>query len=281
MKPLVIFHASCNDGFGAAWAARKALGEDVEFFPASYGQEPPDVAGRTVYLLDFSYKQDAMRRLISFNERVVIIDHHKSAEAELAGIADKMDLRLEDGKFEFVYDVNKSGARLAYEYFFPGCTVPRIIGYVEDRDLWRWALHDSRAINACIASHPHDFSLWDKWASIVREVEWEAMADEGDAILRYQKQCVDSQVKNATEVELGGHKILSVNATHLISEIAGKLAEGRPFGACWFVRSDGKKVWSLRSAKDGIDVSEVANKYGGGGHKNAAGFEEATNADRV
>ncbi len=275
MKPFVIYHDRCNDGFGAAWAARKRFGEgNVEFYPASHGQTPPDVGARDVYLLDFSYKQDAMRRLVSLNRRVVVIDHHKTAEAELVGIAEKMGIPKGDDQFTLVYDVNKSGARLAYEYFFPGRSVPRIIDYVEDRDLWRWALPVSREINACIASHPHDFALWDHWATLPpAHEEFERMADEGAAILRYQRQCVDSQVKNAAEVELAGHKILAVNATHLISEIAGKLAEGRPFGACWFVRGDGKNVWSLRSTKDGIDVSEVAKEFGGGGHKNAAGFE--------
>lgn len=98
---------------------------------------------------------------------------------------------------------------------------------------------------------------------------------EGAAILKYQAEQVARHVKHAVEIELDGYRVLAVNATTLQSEIGEALAEGRPFGATWFVRGDGRKVWSLRSrGPSGIDVSEVARKMGGGGHPNAAGFEE-------
>lgn len=97
---------------------------------------------------------------------------------------------------------------------------------------------------------------------------------QGSAILRREQQIVDSHVSFARETHIGGHKVLCVNATVLSSEIAGALAENRPFGVCWFERGDGKRVYSLRSRDGGVDVSEVAKMYGGGGHRNAAGFEE-------
>ena len=31
MKPLVIYHHPCSDGFGAAWAPRTVLGDDAEY----------------------------------------------------------------------------------------------------------------------------------------------------------------------------------------------------------------------------------------------------------
>lgn len=105
----------------------------------------------------------------------------------------------------------------------------------------------------------------------------EAFADlvhEGRAILRYQSKLVDAIAATAREVEIGGHKILAANTSCLFSEVAEKLAQGRPFGAAWFIRSDGKKQWSLRSREGGIDVSAVAKQRGGGGHFAAAGFEE-------
>ncbi len=85
---------------------------------------------------------------------------------------------------------------------------------------------------------------------------------------------VEEQIKHASEIELDGYKVLAVNATHLTSEIAGKLAESRAFGACFFIRSDGLRVWSLRSTDNGVDVSEIARRHGGGGHRNAAGWTE-------
>lgn len=112
------------------------------------------------------------------------------------------------------------------------------------------------------------------WSDLSEKEPIPYMQREGFAILRYQNQVVDSQCANATEIELNGHKVLCVNATVLISEIAGKLAEGRPFGASYFIDGDGVKRWSLRSRDGGIDVSEIAKRRGGGGHRNASGFEE-------
>jgi hypothetical protein len=104
----------------------------------------------------------------------------------------------------------------------------------------------------------------DSFADLIRE---------GSAVLRYQQQQVDFLCKHAREIELGGHRILAANTPVLQSEVAGKLAEGRPFGACWYDAEDGKRRWSLRSRDGGVDVSEVARFFGGGGHRNAAGFE--------
>lgn len=101
-----------------------------------------------------------------------------------------------------------------------------------------------------------------------------ALVGEGAAILRYQDQLVEGICKAAVEQTLGGHRVLAVNTCVLISEVASKLAEGRPFGAAWFQRSDGKRQWSLRSRDGGVDVSEIARAHGGGGHRNAAGFED-------
>ena len=177
-----------------------------------------------------------------------------------------------------VFDMTKSGGRLAWEWINrDGAngdatdSAPWLVDYTEDRDLWRHALPFSREINAALRSYPLDFDGWDAMAR--RDpVEW--LVPEGRAILRHEAQVVDQHVRHAREIELGGHKVLAVNATVLFSDIAGKLAEDRPFGACYFDRADGLRQWSLRSRDGGVDVSEVAVRLGGGGHRNAAGFEE-------
>ena len=118
-----------------------------------------------------------------------------------------------------------------------------------------------------------DFDTWDLWHKY-HSGNLGPFIDEGRTIRRVEAQIVDTHVRNAREIEMDGHKILSVNATVLFSEIAGELAHGRPFGACWFVRQDGKRQWSLRSRDGGINVAEIAKLHGGGGHPQAAGFEE-------
>jgi len=276
---VVLYHDSCADGFTAAWVANRYLGDRADYIPVQYGQEPPDVSGKMVYILDFSYKRPAMEKIIESAGGIVVLDHHKTAKTELDGLI------VEDIGRIIRFDMSKSGARLACEYFFPNEPSSWLVDFTEDRDLWLWKLRDSRAVNAALASYPWTFKLWDDFHDmsvfakndpnhVGRPPILERLADEGSAIIRYQDQIVDSVCCNAVEINLGGYKVLSVNATCLISEICGKIAIDRPFGASYFIGSDGRKVWSLRSRDGGIDVSEIAKRFGGGGHAAAAGFIE-------
>jgi oligoribonuclease NrnB/cAMP/cGMP phosphodiesterase (DHH superfamily) len=274
MKPLVIYHANCWDGFCAAWVARKALG-DIETHAANYGTEPPDVAERIVYMLDFSYPRETMERLVTVARRTVVLDHHKTAMEALDG------LHQPETGIDVWFDMNKSGGRLAWEWFtlngydMPTPNSPRapwLVNYTEDRDLWRHALPDSENINAALRSYPLDFELWDEFNETVGQREM--FKREGAAIRRAEKAIVDTHVRNARNTEMDGHVIKFVNATVLFSEIAGELSKGQPFGACYFDRQDGKRQWSLRSDENGVDVSAIAKAHGGGGHVHAAGFEE-------
>lgn len=280
--PLVIYHAGCWDGFCAAWVARRALG-DIEAVPAHYGTEPPDVTGRMVYVLDFCYPRATMRRMASQVSRLVVLDHHKTARGALDGFVDEVISSVDylaEPKAQpvIVFDMEKSGGRITWEYFNPpvdGVPVrsPWLVDYTEDRDLWRHLLPESENINAALRSHPLDFALWDEFNDSVGQREM--FKREGAAIRRRERQIVEEHIRHAREIEMAGHRVLAVNATVLFSEIAGELAKGRPFGACYFDRFDGKRQWSLRSDADGVDVSAIAKAHGGGGHVRASGFEEA------
>jgi uncharacterized protein len=276
MGPVVLYHGGCFDGFCAAWVARKAIG-NIEAIPVQYGQEPPEVANdkdRKLFIVDFSYPRDIMFRLAALrHEEMICLDHHKTAQAALDGLEIELASNNCGDALTIRFDVGKSGGRLAWEYFFPWKPSPWLVDYTEDRDLWRWKLPFSREVNAALRSYPFDFGLWDAWfnASVIVPSD---LISEGGAILRREQQIIDQHVSFAREIDLDGHKILAVNSTVLFSEIAGELAKGRPFGAAWFIRQDGKRVWSLRSRDGGIDVSEVAKRHGGGGHFAAAGFEE-------
>jgi oligoribonuclease NrnB/cAMP/cGMP phosphodiesterase (DHH superfamily) len=289
-RPLVLFHADCPDGFCAAWCAWRKFGEGADYLPVRYGDSPPDVVGRpAVYVLDFCYPHQALQEMAAAAGHVCVLDHHRSRAADMAGRYyepgdEEKEFTSGHGKLVCRYHPDKSGGRLAWERFHGGAPAPWLVDYTEDRDLWRWKLPRSREVSAALASYPFDFRQWDLWGSqrgpqpgsyeSPGEFYLRHMMNDGDAILRYQTRLVESQCKHAAEVELAGHKVLAVNATCLVSEIAGKLAEGRPFGATFFVRAGGKKVWSLRSREGGVDVSEIARSLGGGGHRNAAGFEE-------
>lgn len=292
-RPLVLYHADCTDGFASAWVARRKM-PNAECVPVQYGQEPPRVTDREVYVLDFSYKASTLRMMADLSSQLVCLDHHKTAQEDLRSITDADPYpdrthgwRLNgNGFYDKVYvkfDMNKSGARMAWDYFFPPSSysmsnvVPDLVKYVEDRDLWRWSMPNSREVNAAIASYDKTFEEFDRlYAALQVEHGYRELATEGSAILRYQGRLIESACKNAHEATIGGHSVLAVNTGVSISEVAERLAKDRPFGVCYFRRADGLWIYSLRSREGGVDVSAVAKQYGGGGHKQAAGFESNT-----
>lgn len=291
LPPVVVYHGGgCFDGFCCAWLFSKAF-PDATFIAAQYGTEPPDVTGRRVFVADFSYKRDVLRAMCKAAKSVTLIDHHRTAQADLDGFADECERLYGFPRPTVVFDMGKSGGRLVWEFLYGNRMLPDdwlatnvscyslgvapwLVDYTEDRDLWRWALPQSREINAALRSYPLDFDTWDMLHERGRAGELFGLAVEGRAILRAEERTIATHVRNAREVDIDGHKVLAVNATTLHSEIAGELAKGRPFGVCYFDRGDGRRQYSLRSRDGGVDVSEVAKRRGGGGHKQAAGYEE-------
>jgi oligoribonuclease NrnB/cAMP/cGMP phosphodiesterase (DHH superfamily) len=279
-KPLIITHANCADGHCCKWLLANAF-PDAEFHDGYYGRTPPDCAGRQVVIADFSYKRPDMDAIYAACEELVVLDHHKTAEAELAGFAGP--------KATVVFDMDKSGGRLTWEWLMRGMGeqfgfshIPPaswLVDYTEDRDLWRWKLKDSQAVNAFVRSLPKTVEEWNTLSEAYSPADartWTILVSAGAAILRAERQIADDHVRNARERVIAGHAVPVVNATTLFSEVAGALAEDKPFAACRFQRQDGLYQWSLRSRDGGLDVSEVAKQFGGGGHRNAAGFQSRT-----
>jgi oligoribonuclease NrnB/cAMP/cGMP phosphodiesterase (DHH superfamily) len=265
-KPLVIYHGNCADGFTAAWACW-LLHPDWEYFAASHGGPLPDVKDKYVYMLDFCYKEDIMLAMSSEADFIKVIDHHKSAQQNMATLSGMSN------KFYFIFDMEKSGARLAWEYFHPGPTVPKLVKYVEDRDLWRSTLLYSKSVNAYIFSKKYDFNEWNALhTSLEKSEDFLAVAQLGKAILDKQDKDVQELVSNKFRFNIAGHSVWLVNLPYtLASDACMLICQGEPFAASYYY--DGYSfAFSLRSDPNGLDVSEIAAKFGGGGHKHAAGF---------
>lgn len=265
MKPLVIYHGNCADGFSAAWCFWRKYGEACDYLAGVYQQEPPDVTGRAVYLVDFSYKRSVVLRMLEQASHIVLIDHHKTALEDLAGI--------ESEKFSTFTDLNRSGATLAWDFLFPGEDRPLLLGHVEDRDLWRFKLPGTREIQAFVFSHEYTFEQWDRLMS-AGQVELLQMTAAGAAIERkHHKDVAELVGVCKRRMVIGGHEVPVASLPYtLVSDAAHAMAQGEPFAACYWDTAEGR-VFGLRAADDGLDVSDVAKQYGGGGHAKAAGFK--------
>ena len=259
-NPSVIYHDNCADGIAAAWVCRRRWPE-CELVPMNYSDEPEyeRFAGAEVLFVDFSWKRPQLEELARHSKSVTVLDHHKTAEAELAGLC---------GAF---FDMNRSGCGLAWDALFPGEAMPLALRHIQDRDLWRFELGGSRAFGAWLASQ--ELALVTIQIATVSDAVVERLCEHGDVILRYQAQLVASATKHCPRSTIGGHDVpcMPMPCPQLISETGHVLCKGEPFSATWR-DIDGKRVYSLRSDNGGLDVAEIAKVLGGGGHKHAAGF---------
>ncbi len=271
---LCIYHGGeCLDGFAAAWVVWRKFGDGVKFHAGIYGKPAPDVTGLNVAIVDFSYKRLEMIELITKAKSILVLDHHKTAQAELGGLQEES--RLEGLNVEVHFDMDRCGSMLAWRHYFPDQAPPLFLSYIQDRDLWTKKIPGVEEFTSALRSYPMDFGVWNQIILESMRAEKtrlpEPLIAEGVAIQRYFRILVESTKKHAHQRNVGGHIVPVVNASlFLASEVCGELAEGHPFAAM-YAETATDVIWSLRSRGD-FDVSEVARKFGGGGHKNAAGF---------
>lgn len=273
MRKLCIYHGNCADGFTAAWVVRKAYNNDVDFHAGVYQESPPDVTGRDVIIVDFSYKRPVIEEMLKTAKSITIIDHHKSAIEDLEPLQAisswGMDIRE---PLYLILSTEYSGAMLTWLHFFKDKEPPQLIKHVQDGDLWQFKLHGTREIQANVFSYPYDFEIWDK----LMASDMDDLIAEGKAIERKHFKDIDELVAaSVRRMNIGGHNVPVANLPYTLSSDAGhKMGKGEPFAACYMDGPNGR-TFSLRSSPDGVDVSEIAKQYGGGGHKHAAGFKVA------
>lgn len=259
---ICIYHHPCADGFGAAWVVNQALG-DIAFYPAMYGRSPvPDVKGKNVLLVDFSYKAPVLAELAKYARSIVVLDHHKSAMLDLTGTPMPDNVHL-------IFDMGRSGAMMAWDYFFHDEEPPALIRHIQDRDLWKFELEGTRDIQAAVFSYPYDFAVWDE----LMRADTGRLQAEGAVLNRKHDKDIAELIKVCgRRLRIGGHDVLAVNLPYTMgSDAMASISEGEPFTA-YYYDTDGSRHFGLRSAKDGLDVSKIAASYGGGGHHHAAGF---------
>jgi len=255
----IIYHAGCTDGFGAAYSAWKCLGSRAEYHACRHGESPPDVKGKTVAILDFSFKNDVTKKMIQDAKDLVVIDHHKSAVMELHDISNTY------------FDMKHSGARLAWDFFQPGKEVPKFINYIEDRDLWKWELPYSKEFSAAFDMVPFEFEEFEKFED---NSVFDDAVKRGSYILAYSKTVVKNVSSKAIQRKFQGMDVLVVNASHWMSEIGARLSPDCDFAIIWYWDHKARQTKvSLRSFHEHVDVSDIAKHFGGGGHKKAAGFQ--------
>ena len=278
MKPLVIYHDHCTDGFGAAYAAWTKFGDHADYLPKQYGPAHPAdiielVQDRDVYVLDFSFPEPIMQLIVTHAAHLTWLDHHKTAFENWSACGDERNLFVdEDDDITIRLDNNASGALLAWQYFQPTRPAPMVIQHIDDRDRWQWQLPHSKEVHAAIQSmQPWSFELWED--DVMSASAYGYLVRNGKALVHMQDQQVAASASKACTCNVLGVPGLAVNCPVNISEVGHQLTKkSGTYGLVWYFDSATKRAnCSLRSEGD-FDVSAMARQFGGGGHKNAAGF---------
>lgn len=263
-RTLVFYHAHCPDGFGGAYSAWKKFGDSAEYIPMSYSKPfPDDIAGARVYMIDMCFRQEEMDALKAVAGSLTVLDHHEGVEEVTRSMP------------EFVYDVNRSGSTIAWSYFHPDEPVPTLLTHIEDDDLFRFKLPDTKALLSYIAVKPYTFEFWDELSIMLDDPKHkEEMFGKLRMYREYFDLLVEQGVARAKLVEFEGFKVLA-GVTHpmkpMVSALGNALAKAQPpLGLILQIREEGLAV-SVRG--DGsVDLAELTQRYGGNGHHDSAAF---------
>jgi oligoribonuclease NrnB/cAMP/cGMP phosphodiesterase (DHH superfamily) len=266
-KPtLIIYHADCLDGLGAAWAAFCHFGQDARYVAARFGDKlPPFKRGTDIYIVDFCYAPEVLVLAAKTAASVTLIDHHATAQAQCQAFF--LTQPCPDN-LQLCFDMTRSGCVLSWQHFFSKQAVPPILLHIEDRDLWRFTLPGTQAITSALYEQM-PMSL----AAFGRQHLPKLLAVGRIQVAQFTK-LVKRLAHNAHPVTVGDTLGLAVNApTFFASELGHLLAKkSGTFGMIY--QYDGNKrhwLFALRSI-EAFDVGEIAQGFGGGGHVNASGF---------
>lgn len=275
----VLYHGSCYDGFGAAWAAYRVYGDRADYRACTYNegdaplQETVEKGYTEVFVVDFSFSREALLDAHSKLHHLRVYDHHQTAQAALEGL-------------DFcVFDMKRSGALITWEEMHPDLPAPSLIQYISDRDLWKFELPNSKAHHVALQCFPFDFKVWDQLA----KERPGYLTDMGIPILKHQEQLVEIMAKKAVKVEVAGIKLAICNATVYFSEVPHRILELNPdcqlaayFSEVHNQKDGWSRVWGVRGRdSDSHNAAEFAKKFGGGGHFKAAGFRTVTKGSPV
>ncbi|MBA3789396.1 hypothetical protein H0X32_03325 [Patescibacteria group bacterium] len=264
-RTMILYHANCPDGFGGAYAAWKKFADTAEYLPVKYGRPvPEDLSGAHLFFVDFCYEKEVMDQIVAEAKSVTVLDHHLGVRA----VTESMP--------EFVFDNNHSGATIAWRYFHPDTPVPALLLFVEDDDIYRFALPDTRAVLAYLIVNPYEFEAWDQ---LVQQLEDRKGREEffikARVYMEYFGLLAKYAASKANLVAFEGYECYFANSHPLItlkSTVAEVLYKEKPPIA--LVVSAHPEGYGVSIRSDGtVDVAEIARKYGGNGHSASAGFQ--------
>jgi oligoribonuclease NrnB/cAMP/cGMP phosphodiesterase (DHH superfamily) len=265
----ICLHHNDNDGRASAAIVRRALGSDVWLYEMDYSDSLPlekILTADHIIIVDFSLSKDDMLKLAAYH-RLTWIDHHKTSIDELKKIAEK---------WAGIRNTQEAACVLTWQYFFPNDPIPKGVILIGDRDIWRWAEKDTGAFNEGfyqLDTRPYNDNLWEPLLNddpvFVREII-EKGRQLREARIREIRRTI---FRWGYPVTIEGYQTLAVN-THGSGDIGQHIRDlGYEIAYCYVDNfQNGELTTYVTLYSDEVDVSEIAKRFGGGGHFGAAGF---------
>ena len=270
---VIVYHADCHDGFGAATVAYKHLIEKygidyantVDFHAAHYGSKLPNIKGKHVLILDFSYDNDVMKYIQENSKSLFVIDHHKSANERFKNL----------NKKNYLLSMDNAAAVLTWKYFNMDKPVPKFLKYIEDRDMWWNKMENFKEIFLALTVFEKKLSLWLEQVNNFNE---QYFLEIGKILLIKENDDIKTMLKSVYikkfYINDAIFNVGYVNSKLYRSDLGNLIMlkyNFLDFAAIYYYEGKyNKTIFSLRSL--GCDVSKVASHFGGGGHNEAAGL---------
>ena len=268
-KRTICLHHNDTDGRASAAIIRRALGPEVRLYEMDYGESLPldqIISADHIIIVDFSLPKSEMEKLAAYHQ-LTWIDHHKSAIEELSSIADS---------WAGVRDTEEAACVLTWNYFFPKLKIPHAVTLIGDRDIWRWAEVDTGSFNEGLYQLDTRPINDDLWTSLL-----DNNPNTNNQIIRNGKILRDARLKEISKsvsrrgfpVIFEGYHTLVINMRGS-GDIGQRIRDlGYEIGYCYIdTLHNGKITTFVTLYSSTVDVSLIAQRFGGGGHSGAAGF---------
>jgi len=283
----VFYHSKDLDGW-ASGAIVKHKFPEAEMFPINYGDKFPWDEIKfddTIYMVDFSLPMEEMDRLNDYlQQNLIWIDHHVGAMREYENTP--MRYLPIVGK----RDTSVAACELTWERKFSKTKIPLFIRLLSLYDTWQhndnifdWNYIErfQYGFKAQARDPKDDMCFWKNWFTTVKmgtEDQYSlvhSIALDGKPIQSYVEDRFESTLADRScKIDWEGYTCLVVNGDPYI---ANYMTRSEEFDGCDIainyanIKGESWEV-SLRTLRDDIDLSVLAKKYGGGGHRAAAGF---------
>ena len=282
-KVLCIYHSADLDGYGSAaivkhFFSKNKKGWQVDLRGYNYGGNIPQVYDYDqIIVVDVSFPMSTFKEWVGLGKEIIWIDHHKHAIDEYGryGEIDGLTVSL---------STKLAAIELTWNFFMKDEMIPDVVKYLgiydswrnSDKKLWEKVILPFQYGMRSICNSPDQFPvcLIDDSSSECK-VTVEELINKGKTILSYQRAVDKTLMRRAFKIEFEGYKTLAVNASGVNSltfKAHKQYNRFQLYMAFNYNYKSGKFAVTIFSDNKLIDAGEIAKRYGGGGHKGAAGF---------